>query len=304
MTRRLSIAVLALILAGCSATQLSFYEKGDLFTRQFLDFIPNKKVARGDYYEVRRNAAGQIVAAFHFSKNGIPVEKSHYEYDRKGLLHKHHYVEYFNTGLPRLSREWIYKKGKIVQREERWLTRSRTLEKKLTVFYDGEQKPYLEQTWGLGERFESSTEYYYDHKKRLDKSRRNFYDPDGNLRDYWLTIYNDDEQIMTEEHYLPDNSLITFYRYTYHPVKGYREQEEILDVDRDLFIVRKFDDYGRVQSEEEQDRHRNLKERRIYEYTKKHKPAFVYHYNARGKLIKKTPYQKPVYLKPFRTPGL
>ncbi|MCF7823452.1 MAG: hypothetical protein K9N35_04700 [Candidatus Marinimicrobia bacterium] len=303
MIRFLSSLLILIILTGCSSAIVTRYEKGDHFTRSFQNMIQRDKKISGAYYEVERNKKKQIIAVKHFSGSKQLMEKSYYEYASDGSLSKHHYVEYFDKGKPRFLKEWTYNKNIVTQREEQWFTRSRTLEKKLIVFYDKQGKPYLEQTEGLGDKIESSTEYYYDYKNRLDKSRRNFFLLDGGLRDYWLTIYNDDIQIMTEEHYYPDNSLITFYRYTYHPVKGYREREEILDADRNLFISRTFDAYGLVQQEEERDRQMNLQKRRIYEYTDKHQPKFIHHYNSKAELIKTEKYHKPQYLEAFRTPG-
>ncbi|MEA3286536.1 MAG: hypothetical protein U9Q77_04085 [Candidatus Marinimicrobia bacterium] len=252
---------------------------------------------------MKRNDKGQITSAKHLSQNNDVLEKSHYTYSRKGQLKRHHLTEYFQPGPPRISRDWIYDKGQLVRREEKWFTRDRSLEKKLTIYYDNEQKPYLEETWGLGNRIESSTEYYYDYKHRLDKSRRNFFYPDGGLRDYWLTIYNDQILIINEEHYLPDNSLIAFYRYAYHPVHGYREREELLDSDRNIFISRKFDEYGLLLEEEEMSRDLKLLKRKVFEYNDKHKPKLIYHYNASGKLVKTSKYKKPRSLDSYRSPG-
>jgi len=304
MIRRPALVLLLLILGGCSTGTVSLYEKGDQFARRFYDLVPDQNRVRGDYYEVKRNKRRQIISAKHYTRDKQILEKSTYSYAGDGKLLRHHYVEYFENGLPRTSKEWNYKNGRINHREEQWFTRARTMEKKLTVLYDEQQKPYLEQTWGLGDRFESSTEYYYDYKNRLDKSRRNFFLNDGSLRDYWLTIYNDEVRIMTEEHYLPDNSLVAFYRYTYHPVKGYREREEILDEDRNLFITRTFDEYGLVLVEEERDLEMQLQKRRVYEYDQHHRPRTIRHYDGSGKLIRTAKYKQAQYLSGFRTPGL
>ena len=109
---------------------------------------------------------------------------------------------------------------------------------------------------------------------------------------------------MTEEHYFPDNSLIAFYRYAYHPVQRYREQEELLDADRNIFILRRFDKYGLILEENEKDRELALLKRTVFEYNDNHQPKFVHHYNADGELIETLKYKKPRYLEKFRTPGL
>jgi hypothetical protein len=302
MIRFFSPILLALLLSGCSLGKLSLYEKGDLHTRTFLDHISKTAQVHGDHYAVRRNDKGQITTAKHYDQNNKLLEKSHYTYSRKGQLKRHHLTEYFQIGPPRLAREWIYQKGRLTRREEKWFTRARALEKKLTIYYDDDEKPYLEETWGLGNRIESSTEYYYDYKHRLDKSRRNFFYPDGSLRDYWLTIYNDQVLIINEEHYLPDNSLIAFYRYAYHPVHGYREREEVLDSDRNIFISRIFDEYGLLLEEEEMDRDLKLIKRTVFEYNDKHRPELIQHYNAAGKLVKTTKYKQLRSLDSYRTP--
>ncbi len=303
MVRLSSLAVLILLLTACSSGKLSVYERGNLHTREFLDHVSKKAKVHGEYYEVRRNDKSQIISAKHFTPDGHIAEKSAYSYSRKGQLLRHYHTEYFSQGPPRISREWIYENGRVIQREEKWFTRSRTLEKKLTIHYDNEQKPYLEETWGLGNRIESSTEYYFDYKHRLDRSRRNFFLPDGSLRDYWLTIYNDQIQIITEEHYLPDNSLIAFYRYTYHPVQGYREREEILEEERNIFISREFNASGLLLEETEKNRDMTLIKRTVYEYNTKNQPNLVRRYNSANKLIKTSKYKKPRYLETFRTPG-
>lgn len=303
MTKLLKLVLLALLLSGCSRGKLSFYQEGDLSKRTFLTKAKQAKLLQGDYYEVRRDPKGQVISAKHLTPNKHLIEKSSYKYARNGTLLLRQHTEYFPKGLPRVSREWIYEKGQVVRREEKWFTRSRSLEKKLTYHYNADEKIYLEETWGLANKIESSTEYYYDYKHRLDKSRRNFFHLDGNPRDYWLTIYNDQVQIVTEEHYFPDNSLIAFYRYAYHPVKRYREREEFLDADRNIFISRKFDEYGLILEEDERDREMAFLKRTVFEYNDKHQPKLIHHYNADGELIETLKYKKPRYLEKFRTPG-
>ncbi len=303
MTRYFEVILLILFLGSCSRGKVYLYQQGDLQTRKFLDHISKTDPVQGDYYKVSRNDKGQITSAKHLDATKHVLEESHYTYSRTGDLKLHRYTEYFQTGPPRTSREWIYQKGHLVRQNEKWFTRSRTLEKKLTIHYDAEQKPYLEETWGLANKLESSTEFYFDYQHRLDKSRRNFFYPDGGLRDYWLTIYNDQIRIINEEHYLPDNSLIAFYRYTYHPVQGYREQEEILDADRNIFITRKFNRNGLLLEEEERTRAMVLIKRTVFEYNDQQRPKLVHHYDASGRLIKASKYKKPRSLGSFRTPG-
>lgn len=304
MIRPLLLAVSSLIIFSCSAGTTHYYRTGDLLEREFKSAVPDRSYVSGDYFQIKRNAKGLVTSAKHLSHHDHIIERSVYTYDRDEFLISHHYIENFSNGLPRISRKWTYKRGKLTDKEEQWYSRSRTLEKKFTVLYDEWQRPYLESTWGLGDRFESSTEFYYDYKGRLDKSRRNFFSEDGSLRDYWLTIYTDHDQIMTEEHYLPNNSLITFYRYSYHPMKDYREQEEVLDAVRNVFTVRTFDEQGLILLEEEKDRQLKLIQKRVYEYNKNSKPLFVHHYDENGVFLKKTKYHSPIYLKPHRTPGL
>ena len=304
ITRFSSLIALALLISGCSGGKISYYEEGDLHSRKFLNHVKQRSSVRGDYFEVKRNDKGQITSAKYFSSGKNLVKKSNYTYTRKGQLMRHHQTEFFDNGPPRISKEWHYARGRVTKREEKWFTRSHTLEKKLSIYYDANQKPYLEETWGLGRKIESSTEYHYDYKHRLDKSRRNFFLPSGELRDYWLTIYNDEIQIVNEDHYLPDNSLIAFYRYAYHPVKSYREQEEILDEDRGIFISRKYDEYGQLLTEVEKDRNLDLIKKTVYEYNDKHQPKLVHVYNKDGKLVKTSKYMKPRILETFRTPGL
>ena len=299
-----NLIVIVLLISGCSGSKTSYYERGDLRSRKFLNLVKERSSIRGDYFEVKRNDKGQITSAKYFSSGKNLVKKSNYTYTRKGTLLRHQQTEYFDNGPPRISKGWHYEKGRITKREEMWFTRSHTLEKKLTIYYDVNQKPYLEETRGLARKIESSTEYYYDYKHRLDKSRRNFFLPNGALRDFWLTIYNDEIQIVNEEHYLPDNSLIAFYRYSYHPVQGYREHEEILDEDRGIFISRKYDEYGHLLIEIEKDRQLEMINRTVYEYNDKHQPKLVHKYNKDGQLVKTSKYMKPRILETFRTPGL
>ena len=298
------IALTALLLFNCSSGRVSMYHKGDLHSRTFLDFIPADEKPRTEYYVVKRDNQGQITSARHYADRHQLLERSTYSYSRSGQLKRHRSTEYFFKGPPRVSREWLYSNGKLVEREEKWFTRNRGLERRLTSHFDSEQKPYLEETWGVGKQIESSTEYYYDYKHRLDKSRRNFFNPDGELRDYWLTIYNDELQITHEEHYFANNALIAFYRYSYHPVQAYRQQEEVLEEDRDLFISRTFDEYGLILTEEERSRDMTLLNRKSFEYSENHKPVAIHLYDGKGKLIKSTKYRQAIYLQSFRTPGL
>lgn len=284
--------------------KISYYTQGDLHTRSFLSHVSDRDRIRGEYYEVVRNDKGRITSAKHYGPGNDLIEKSSYTYSRKGMITRHHLTEYFHHGPPRNSRKWIYKNGRVVEQEEMWFTRSRALEKKLIIHYDVNGQPYLEETLGLADKIESSTEYYYDYYKRLDKSQRNFFYPDGGTRDYWLTVYNDDIQIISEEHYLPDNSLIAFYRYAYHPVHGYREHEEILEEDRDVFISRRFDEYGLLLEEKHSDRELKLIKRLVYEYNDKNQPKLVHHYNSDNKKAKTSRYKEPKYLETYRTPGL
>jgi len=304
ITRLSSFILVILLLSGCSGGKISYYKNGDLQTRQFLDHIRERSSLRGDYFEVKRNDKGQVISAKYYSSGNNLAEKSSYTYTRKGTLLRHQRIEFFDSGSPRISREWFYDRGRVEKREEKWFTRSHSLEKKMTIYYDANQQAYLEETMGLGHKIESSTEYHYDYEHRLDMSRRNFFLPSGELRDYWLTIYNDEIQIMTEEHYLPDNSLIAFYRYSYHPVKGFREEEEIFDEERGVFVSRRYDEYGHLLSEVEKDRHLELIKKTVYEYNDKHQPTLVHVYNKSGKRIKTSKYKKSHILQTYRTPGL
>ncbi len=305
MIYKLFNIVLAIsLISGCSGGKISYYKNGDFQTHQFLNYIGERSSIRGDYFEVKRNGKGQIVAAKYYSSGKKLSEKSSYTYSRKGELLRLQRTEYFDNGPPRISREWFYNKGRVIRQEKQWFTRSHSLEKKMTIYYDKNQKAYLEETHGLGPKIESSTEYYYDYEHRLDKSRRNFFLPTGELRDYWLTIYNDNIQIVTEEHYLADNSLIAFYRYSYHPVKSYREHEEIFDEERGTFISRTYDEYGHLLSEIEKDRQLKLIKKFVYEYNDKHQPTLIHLYNKNGKLVKTSKYRKPRILETYRTPGL
>lgn len=305
MIKRLtSLFLLTLLICGCSSGKISYYKQGDLHSRQFLDHVADRKSLQGAYFEVKRNDKGQVTAAKYYDTNKNLFEKSSYTYTRKGQLLRHQLIEYFDKGPPRISREWSYDQGRVTRREEKWFTRSHTMEKKLTIYYDHNQKAYLEETWGLGNKIESSTEYHYDYYQRLDKSRRNFFLPTGELRDYWITIYNDDIQIVNEDHYLPDNSLIAFYRYSYHPVKSYREHEEILDENRGVFISRTYDEYGQILSQIEKNRNLELIKKTIYEYNEKHQPKLIHVYDKNGKLVKTSKYKQSRLLETFRTPGL
>ena len=304
ITRLSSLIFIILLISGCSGGKISYYEKGDLQTRQFLNHIKERNSARGDYFEVKRNDKGQVTSAKYFSSGKNLTEKSSYTYTRKGILLRLQRTEFFDKGPPRISREWFYEKGRVTKREEQWFTRSHSLEKKMTIYYDANQKAYLEETWGLGHKIESSTEYHYDYEHRLDMSRRNFFLPTGELRDYWLTIYNDEIQIVNEDHYLPNNSLLAFYRYSYHPVKGFREHEEILDEDRGVFISRRYDEYGHLLVEVEKNRHLELIKKTVYEYNDKHQPKLVHLYDKNGKRVKTSKYQKSRILETYRTPGL
>ena len=304
MFRHLLPLSLFLLLVGCSGGKVSRYHEGDLNTRSFGSHISSGKKPQGEHYVVKRNKKGQIVSAKHLNTKKHLIEKSTYKYTRKGQLKSHRLTKYFYQGPPRVTKEWIYVRDRITQKEEKWFTRNRSLEKRLTIHFDSEQKPYLEETWGLGRKIESSTEYYYDYKHHLDKSRRNFFDPDGRLRDYWLTIYNDESQIINEEHYFADNSLIAFYRYSYHPVHAFREHEEVLEESHDRFISRTFDEYGLILVEKVHLRDLTLMSRKVFEYNDKHKPTRILHYNGQGTLVKTSKYTNPRYQQSFRTPGI
>lgn len=305
MTNRLPLLLIAtLIVSSCSTGKVSYYKRGDLHERQFLDHIVDIRSNHGQYFEVKRNDQGRVVSAKYYVSRKNLAEKSSYTYSRKGEILRYHVIEYFDQGSPRISREWFYENGSVSKREEQWFTRAHTLEKKLTVHYDANKRAFLEETWGLGNKIESSTEYYYDYKNRLDKSRRNFFLPSGELRDFWITIYNDEVQITNEDHFLADNSLIGFYRYSYHPVKMYREHEEILDEKRNIFISRIYNEYGQLLIEEEKDRNLELTKKTRYEYNKKQQPKLVHVYGKNGNLIKTSKYKKPRTLESYRTPGL
>lgn len=304
MIRTLAFICLTLLLINCSGGKASLYREGDMSTRDFRSLISSDVKPKTAYYAVSRNRTGKIVSAKHYDASRHLLEKSSYSYTRQGKLRSHRQTEYFYHGPPRVAKEWLYEKDRIVLKEEKWSTRSRSLEKRITTHFDSEQKPYLEETWGLGRKVQSSTEYYYDYKHRLDKSRRNFFNTDGSLRDYWLTIYNDEAQITNEEHYFANNDLIAFYRYSYHPVHGYRESEEVLEETTDRFFSRKFDIYGLILEEEVRSRNLELISLKRYEYTESHKPNMVYQYNGQGILLKTSKYKNAIYIQSFRTPGL
>jgi len=302
--RQLPPLILALLVSACSTGKVSYYKQGDLHSRQFLELANPSRLAQGEYFQVKRNDKDLVVSVKHYGPRKQLLEKSSYTYSRKGILLRYQIIEYFAQGSPRISREWFYEEGRVVKRNEQWFTRAHTMEKKLTIHYDPQNRAYLEETWGLGGQLASSTEYYYDHKNRLDKSVRNFFLPTGELRDFWVTIYNDEIQIINEDHYLAGNALVGFYRYAYHPVKMFREHEEILDEERNIFISRTYNEYGQLMIEEEKDRNLKLIQRTRYEYTEHHQPRWVYQYGPDGKLIRKSKYKQPRILENYRTPGL
>ena len=181
-------------------------------------------------------------------------------------------------------------------------TRDRSFEKRTTTYFDANERPYLEETQRQGLQLESATEFYYDFYGHLDKSRLDFFHPDGSERDYWITIYDDEERILRVEHYLSNNTLVAFYRYTYNPAFGFLEREEILDETRQVFIIRDFAANGLLLKEERQDRELNSLGWVRYEYDEHENPIWEHVYDSRGQLIKRKPYSNPIIREGFRRP--
>ena len=298
---RLSPLLLLLVLAACS-TQTTLYDNGDPQNRFFSDILKDRNTATDGYFRVERNKRGQIVTARSYGKDGNIVSKDVYSYDRDGQLRVRRQTTFFQQGPPQVVSEWRYQSGRLIERVDNWYTHSRSFEKKIVTSFDRYQRPYLEETFLEGSVLSSNTEFYYDHRNNLDKSQRNFFLVDGELRDYWITIYDDHERILREEHYLPNGTLLAFYRYQYHPARGFLELEEILDQNRGLFLRRNFDAQHFLLKEERLDREMNLLSYIVYEYGLNHEPMRIHHYNSSGQLVESERYREPLVHEGFRRP--
>lgn len=294
--------LLVVLLAGCTIGPPSYYAHGDLHTRQFSDLIKNPALAKGGYYKVRRDQDRRVVMVAAYDAAGVVLNKAAYKYDKGGNLIFSSITDYFYRGPSQHVAEYEYQGGRLKQRTDNWYTRDRTFEKRITTYFDQAQRPYLEETQRQGYQLESATEFYYDYYGHLDKSRRDFFDSEGKERDHWITIYDDSERILREEHYLSNNTLLAFYRYTYHPGFGYLEREEILDENRGQFIVRDFESSGLLIKEERKDRGMNSLGWIIYEYDENDNPTWERHFTPEGKLKAKRKYSNPIIREGFRRP--
>ncbi len=298
----LTILFLSVLLLSCAGGPATYYAEGDPKTRSFSRILKNPRAATSNYYRVQHNQSGLVLMATEYSASSDLLTKNGYKYDRNGAVVSRTQSTYYHRGPSQKVTEWQYQGGAVKKRVDNWYTRDRSFEKRITTYFDANQRPYLEETQRQGLKLESATEYYYDYYGHLDKSRRDFFTAEGLERDHWITIYDDDERILREEHYLANNTLVAFYRYTYHPAFGYLEREEILDDNRKVFIERHFTSAGLLLHEEQKDREMRSLGWTRYEYDENDNPVWEYIYSPEGELSEKRKYSNPIIREGFRRP--
>ncbi len=293
---------LVLILLGCSPGVTTRYADGDPASLTFSTILSIEKSRSSHHYRVTRDAQKRIVKVREFAPDRTLLARYEFKYGRRGdLLEKDRRI-FYDHGPEQVVSKWTYETGQTETREDVWYTRDRSFEKRITTYFDSRQRPYLEETEQSGFKTLSSTEFYYDYAGHLDKSQRNFFLPDGTLRDYWITVYDDREVILREEHYLPDNTLLAFYRYTYQPSAGWLETEEYLDDNQNLFIRRDFRQDGAILREQRFNRSMELQEMVRYEYDDRGQPKRALRIAPDGTTLGTQPYGALIVQGGYRSP--
>jgi len=89
MIRLVILFTLSFLISGCTGGKVSIYREGDLNSRTFLSHVSSDKKPKSEFYSVTRDKSGKIVSAKHYDEKRHLLEKSHYNYTRKGKLKRH-----------------------------------------------------------------------------------------------------------------------------------------------------------------------------------------------------------------------
>lgn len=282
--------VLALILGiglitGCSAPRGSdLFQTGNPNSLVFEQPLNSPKLTTGGYYAVKKDKDGRIRKVWRYNPQRQVTARYEYDWEDTTLLARQD--RYFNqAGKLRSAVKWILKNGRPVEKHETYYDFQGLYEKLEITYVNPRGQPAFIETYGEGRKLVSTTELYYDPAERLDKKQVVYYTPDGNRRDFWVTLYTNFNTIRSEEHYLSNGTLIAFYRNEFDPNDHHLTRSESFSEESEELVIKDFDASGRLIREEFLTRNRRSKGWQTWSYDEKPGVVVERKYNGRGVLL-------------------
>ena len=273
-------------LLGCSAPRGSVqYREGNPNSLVFTLPISEGQRVTGSYYAVKRDKNGLVRQVWQYDKKGKVIGKFQYTWEDTTLLTRRD--RYYNSKRKLHSIvEWHLVNGRPVEKHESFYDKQGQYEKLVTTRVNKEGKPIYEELFGSGRKLEQTTEYYYDPGKRLDKKVVTYFLPNGDKRDFWVTLYTNFNTIRSEERYLMNGTLISFYRNSYDVLDNHLTRSEAFNEETEELVIKDFDPDGRLIREELLTRTRVSKRTHTWAFDEKPGMVIERSFDRTGKLIK------------------
>lgn len=275
-----------LTVVGCSAPRGSIlYREGNPNSLVFTLPITSGQHATGTHYAVKRDKNGMVKQVWQYDNKGKVIGKYQYTWEDTTLLTRRD--RYYNSKRRLHSIvEWHLDNGRPIEKHESFFDNQGQYEKLVTTRVNKEGKPIFEEVIGSGRKLEQTTEYYYDPGKRLDKKLVTYFLPNGAKRDFWVTLYTNFNTIRSEERYLMNGTLISFYRNTYDVLDNHLTRSEAFNEETAELVVKDFDPEGRLIREEHLSRTHVSKGWQTWTFDEKPEMVVERSFDGKGQLIR------------------
>lgn len=276
------------LVMGCSAPRGSdLFERGNPNSLVFEKPLASPKLTTGGYYAVKEDKSGRIRQVWRYNPQRHVTAR--YEYDWKDTTLLARKDRFYNeAGKLRSAVKWILKNGRPVEKHETYYDFQGLYEKLEVTYVNPRGQPAFIETFGEGRKLISTTELYYDPAERLDKKQVVYYTPEGNKRDFWVTLYTNFNTIRSEEHYLSNGTLVAFYRNEFDPRDHHLTRTEAFSEETEELTIKEFDAAGRLTREEHLTRQRRSKGWRTWSYEEKPGSVVERTYNGKGERLRES----------------
>lgn len=277
---------IVLLMSGCSAPRgAMLYREGNPNSLVFTLPITSAQHATGQYYAVKRDRQGRIKQVWQYNTKRQVTARYEYTWEDTTLLSR---KDHFYNSKQRLRSvvEWRLDHGRPVEKHESFFDTQGLYEKLVITYVNKNGMPSYEETIGSGRKLVQTTEYYYDPGKRLDKKEVTYFLPNGNKRDFWITLYTNFNKIRSEERYLPNGTLISFYRNTFDVLDNHLTHSEAFNEETAELVTKDFDPEGRQIREEHLTRNYVSKGWQTWDFNEKPDMVVERTFDGKGQLLK------------------
>jgi len=205
--------------------------------------------APAGYFAVKRNRHDRVTQVWEYNKDHDLIAHYQYQWKDSSLVFRRDH-KYNNRGKLFSVVGWQLADGRPVEKKETFYDFQGQYERVEVTHVNTRGQPAFIETYGEGRKLVSTTQMNYDPARRLDKKKTIYYSPAGNERDFWVTIYTNQNQVAREEHYLSNGTLIAFYRNTYDPLDYHLRHTESFSEETPERIRKDFDADGNLIREE------------------------------------------------------